>query len=142
MKYDLSPLKIAFEKNADSDYAASMGKYLKNLFPFYGIQTPKRRELIKKFIKEQGNPDLSEIEEIVKTTMAYPQREWHYFAVEIFNKFLTKYPREKIELAEYMITTNSWWDTVDSLAVKAVGSLYKMYPELIPVYTEKQKDPK
>ena len=22
MKYDLSPLKIAFEKNADSDYAA------------------------------------------------------------------------------------------------------------------------
>lgn len=32
--------------------------------------------------------------------------------------------------AEHLITTKSWWDTVDSVATKTVGALVRAHPEL------------
>lgn len=39
---------------------------------------------------------------------------------------------DHIPLLEWLITTKSWWDTVDALATKSVGAVAKKYPETIP----------
>jgi 3-methyladenine DNA glycosylase AlkD len=37
-----------------------------------------------------------------------------------------------LELLQELITSKSWWDTVDPLASSFVGTLASRYPELIP----------
>lgn len=44
-------IKKLFEQNEDKENAISMAKYMRNLFEFYGIPTPKRKALYKDFIK-------------------------------------------------------------------------------------------
>ncbi|MCM1136109.1 MAG: DNA alkylation repair protein, partial [Clostridium sp.] len=41
-------MKIAFERNADVENAAKMSKYMRNMFDFYGLPTPKRKEVYSK----------------------------------------------------------------------------------------------
>lgn len=46
-------IKAAFETKEDPEKAKKMAKYMRNLFDFYGIQTPKRKEIYKEFLKEE-----------------------------------------------------------------------------------------
>ena len=40
----IEPLVKLFKPNANSANAEPMAKYMKNLFPYLGIKTPKRKE--------------------------------------------------------------------------------------------------
>ena len=46
-------IKKLFEQNEDKENAISMAKYMRNLFEFYGIPTPKRKKIYKNFVKEE-----------------------------------------------------------------------------------------
>ena len=46
-------LKRKFEESKDKENAISMAKYMRNLFSFYGIPTPKRKAVYKDFLKEE-----------------------------------------------------------------------------------------
>lgn len=46
-------LKKIFEENQDPENAVKMEKYMRNLFIFYGIPTPKRKKLYRDFLKEE-----------------------------------------------------------------------------------------
>lgn len=46
-------IKDKFEEISDRDKADSMAKYMRNIFQFYGIPSPKRRETYKEFIREE-----------------------------------------------------------------------------------------
>lgn len=38
-------IKKLFEQNEDKENAIAMAKYMRNLFEFYGVPTPKRKAL-------------------------------------------------------------------------------------------------
>ena len=38
-------IRNRFEESADQENAVKMAKYMRNLFSFYGIPTPKRKKL-------------------------------------------------------------------------------------------------
>ena len=38
-------IKKQFEQNEDKEKATTMAKYMRNLFEFYGVPTPKRKAL-------------------------------------------------------------------------------------------------
>lgn len=57
-----------------------------------------------------------------------PEREYQYVALAFLGKFQKHLTPDCLPLLEYLITTKSWWDTVDSLASHNVGSLLKQYP--------------
>lgn len=40
-------IKKEFESRADKENAASMSKYMRNQFDFYGLPTPERKEVYK-----------------------------------------------------------------------------------------------
>ena len=103
---------------------------MKNKFEFFGINSPLRREFSKEFLRKENLPSIENIEEIVKDLWNKPQREFQYFAMELLSKYSEQLQNNDYQLFEFMITTKSWWDTVDYIAANLIGTHFKLYPEL------------
>lgn len=123
-------LRKAFLRNSDPENAVKMSAYMKDQFPFFGIPSPRRKELIRELISGFGYPRPSEMDAIVRTSFQENEREFHYFAVDIMSRKVKKLEKESIQLAEWMIVNKSWWDTVDAIATNIIGPLLRNYPEL------------
>ena len=124
----IQALENEFKRNQNSLIAAQQKNYLKNLFDAYGIKTPVRREIQKPFLVKEYLPNKKDAHKIVKLLWGKPQREFHYFGQELAKKYMKKCELSDIYLFEYMITHNSWWDTVDFIAVHLVGEYFKVFP--------------
>ena len=46
-------IKKIFESREDKENAIAMSKYMRNMFDFYGLPTPKRKEVYNDFIKNE-----------------------------------------------------------------------------------------
>ena len=125
----LQSLEESFHKNAHSDNALQMKKYMKDRFEFFGIKSPLRKELLKEHRQAFGLIPSGETEQIVKWCWQQPQREYQYVAMELLQKTATKDPAEIIDLYVFMIAHKSWWDTVDFIASNLVGTYLKRFPE-------------
>jgi 3-methyladenine DNA glycosylase AlkD len=130
-------LKSAFEKNADPAKAAGAKAYMRNLSEFYGLPSPLRKQLTKEFITHSGYPPYDQLEKMVQYAWEQPQREWQYVAMEIVEKCVKRADPVLLDLAEWMITNKSWWDSVDFVAPNIAGALFKKYPEIKMPYIEK-----
>ena len=58
-------------------------------------------------------------------------------AMELAEKFIRQSDWKDLVLYEYMIRKKSWWDTVDFIATKLVGELFKKYPQQRKIKTGK-----
>jgi len=125
----IKALRSEFEAYADPDIAKQQKAYLRDQFLFYGIKTPVRRAMQKPFLAKQYLPPKENLENLIKTLLKRPQREYHYFAQELAQKYTKQFEKKDIILLEYMITHNSWWDTVDSIATKLVKAYFKKFPD-------------
>jgi 3-methyladenine DNA glycosylase AlkD len=130
-------LLAAFKKNANPVIAAGAKAYMRNKSEFYGIPSPVRRRLIKEFIARSGYLPYGQLKEMVHYAWQQPEREWQYAAMGIVEKVAKKSDKGLIDLAEWMITNKSWWDTVDFIAPNIVGQLFGKYPEIKMEYIEK-----
>jgi 3-methyladenine DNA glycosylase AlkD len=134
--YTLS-LKTLFERNADPAKAGPMKKYMRDQFEYLGIKSPQAAELSRQHIKEHGLPPLEELDGIVGELWSLPQREFQYAAMGLMSKFEKTVDENFITTIEYLITTKSWWDTVDALAGHSVGSHFKRFPKVKEKYLKK-----
>ncbi|TVY01925.1 DNA alkylation repair protein [Paenibacillus cremeus] len=114
-----------------------MEAYMRNLFPFLGIKNPERTLLEREFWQYHGVPAGEELIACVEALWALPEREFQYTALNLLEKHVKKAEKEHIDLLEKLIVTNSWWDSVDTIAGKIVGKHLMRFPDLIPTYTEK-----
>jgi len=130
-------LESEFQRNANQENAFFMKKYMKDKFDYYGIKTPKRRELLNGFLKKCGKPSNEDLKKCIKYLWNKPQREFQYAALNLLDNSKKYFDRELIDFIEYLITTKSWWDTVDGIASNHVGLLFSKFPELIKPYTNK-----
>ena len=133
----LSPLQAAFESRRNEENALPMKAYMRNQFDFLGIQAPERAAMEKAFLKAHGLPPESEFEAIITRLWELPEREYAYFAMHLMEKWRKRATPGLVTLLEYTITTKSWWDTVDLIASRLVGSLFQAYPELIEPCTDR-----
>lgn len=133
----ISGIKKTFSSHANPKNAVPMKRYMKDQFEFFGIQSKQRRDLQKELMKKENLPSLDQIEGIIKELWALPQREFQYFGMELLEKYVHKVDKEIVTLFEYMILNKSWWDTVDMIAARLVGPVFRRYNELIVPYTEK-----
>lgn len=46
-------LKEEFEANRNDESATKMAAYMRNLFVFYGLPTPKRKSIYKEFLRAE-----------------------------------------------------------------------------------------
>jgi 3-methyladenine DNA glycosylase AlkD len=136
----LQPLISQYENNRDPVRAVQMKKYMKDQFDFYGIGTPARRGMMSAHIKEFGLPDWSEIEEISRHLWEMKERECQSTLIDLLNRMKKKLGKDELPLMEYLITTKSWWDTVDGVAGWLVGDIMKKHPEQIRPVTNRWMD--
>lgn len=73
---------------------------------------------------------------LVVELFAEEERELQYAAIDLLSRYGKKQASEAIEIYEQLVTTKSWWDTVDGLAGTVVSNHFKLYPDLIPIYNE------
>jgi 3-methyladenine DNA glycosylase AlkD len=123
-------LKRIFQDHADPDAAQPMKAYMRDQFEYLGIKTPDRRELLRKFFTQHGLPELNELEAILLELWHLPEREYQYTAIGLLGKFEKKLPPEFVDTIEHLLTTKSWWDTVDSLAGGTIGTHFWRFPEV------------
>jgi 3-methyladenine DNA glycosylase AlkD len=122
-------IKVVFEKHADAKAAVPMKRYMRDQFEYLGIKTPQMGELLKKFVAENGLPNLSDLDSIVRDLWKLPQREFQYAATSLIGKLEEELPEDFIETLEYLIITKSWWDTVDTISGGVLGIHFKRYPK-------------
>ncbi len=126
-----------FEASANSKVAEGQKAYMKNKFEFYGLSSNQRRDIQRVFLSKDLLPLRDEKDEIIKQLWKSEYRELHYFAQELAEKYAKKSSKEDIELIEFMISHQSWWDSVDFISVKLLGPYFKQYPEMIKPITKK-----
>jgi 3-methyladenine DNA glycosylase AlkD len=133
----LIAIKKIFAANANAEISKGAKAYLLNQFEFYGIKTPLRRILCKAFYTTHPIKDHDELALIVKECFEQPQRELHYFAIELLGHHKKLWSKKTLPLIEWMITHNSWWDSVDSTNTHVISKFFLAFPEFIDQYTYK-----
>ncbi|MEY4333760.1 MAG: hypothetical protein RLZZ196_2503 [Bacteroidota bacterium] len=133
----LSAIQKIFAANGDKTIAKGAKAYLLNQFEFYGIKTPLRRQLCKAFYKAHPIEDHTDLAKLVKECFAEPQRELHYFAIELLGHHKKLWSIKTLPLIEWMITHKSWWDSVDSTNTHVISKFFLLHPEHIEAYTHK-----
>lgn len=121
----LSQLSKAYETARNKERAADMSRYMKDLFPFMGIPSPERKEIFKAHLTRQSLPDYKDLFDVIKSCYSLPEREYHYFAIDLAGKFVKKADISFVPLMEFMISENSWWDTVDSVSSNCTREFFK-----------------
>jgi 3-methyladenine DNA glycosylase AlkD len=121
-------LRRFFAAHSNPDEAAAMAAYMKNKFVFFGIKAIPRRALSNEFIRTHGLPESPE--DTVREIWQLPERELHYFAMELCGKLAKKAPPERLGLYEDLILSNSWWDSVDYISPHLCGTHLLLYPIL------------
>jgi 3-methyladenine DNA glycosylase AlkD len=133
----VTSLKRLYEQNADPAQAAPMKKYMRDQFEYLGIKTPRNAALQREFFAEHGRPPLSELDPILRDLWRLPQREFQYVAVGLLGRANKEIPAGFIKTIEYMLTTKSWWDTVDIIAGGTVGVHFRRFPAVREKYLAK-----
>ena len=125
----------AYYENADPVKAAPMAAYMKNQFPFLGIQSPKRAEINSQYftqLKGQKSFDW----EFVFLCLNKSEREFTYLATSYMYRFRNTLDPLTFRNFERAALIKPWWDSIDSIA-PVVGFLCLKYPYLISDFIEK-----
>lgn len=136
MQSYLEHVKRIFLEHGDPDISEGQMKYMRNQFAFYGLKAPVWMALAKEIFQTKGIPQGEELKTLVRLCLDEEYRELHYFATEMTQRALKKQAENFIDFLEELITSKSWWDTVDWQA-KLAGEHFLRYPQLIGPITER-----
>ena len=122
---DFIPLMNDLLDHKDEQQAIQMSAYMRDQFPFLGIQTPLRKKLCKEYFKAAKKTKTIDWG-FIHACWRDPHRELQYIAIDylrVMQEFLA--PRDIPQLKTFIIT-KSWWDTVDGLD-QIVGNILLLY---------------
>ncbi|MFI8879223.1 DNA alkylation repair protein [Streptomyces sp. NPDC055243] len=123
-------LTTTYPKAADPERAVRAQAYMKDIAPFLGLPSPLRRELSRTVLAGLPRPDEADCTAIALRCWELPEREYAYFAVDHLRRHVKRLSSGFLPVARHLVTTVSWWDTVDALAAHVVGGLVTADPGL------------
>jgi 3-methyladenine DNA glycosylase AlkD len=119
-----------FRVLGDPSKAALMQAYMKDHGTFLGIVSPDRRAAQKQAWLGIAKPTEAELSQAVRQLWALDEREFQYAAIDLIAKFHKVCSAGFVTDVSYeLITTKSWWDTVDGLQ-HGVEPFVVRFPEL------------
>jgi 3-methyladenine DNA glycosylase AlkD len=123
-------LRSAFEPLRQPDRATGMAAYMRGQFPFLGIQTAERRSVAKSALAAMDLPAETDLIDLSAALYEEPEREYQYVAVDFVEAHVKRCSAGFLNHARVLVTTKSWWDTVDGIAASVVGPLVMANPSL------------
>ena len=136
----IQALEKEFKRQGNPSIATEQKAYMRDQFEFFGIKATDRRQVQKPFLVKEHLPPKEELPDLVKALWKQPQREFHLFSQELVFKYIKKFDKEDMSLLEHMVTHQSWWDTVDYIAVHLMGNYFKKFPDERRTYVDKWLD--
>jgi 3-methyladenine DNA glycosylase AlkD len=124
-------VQTAFSSADNPKIAAPMSAYMKNHFPFHGITSQHRTELIKDLLSKENLPEHNDLPLICRQLWQLPQREYTYAALTLMTKFHKKLTPTDIPWLINLVTQKSWWDSVDTLAGSVLSTLVNRLPDTL-----------
>lgn len=120
------------------DQAIKMQQYMKGHFSFLGIPSPKRKSIHNELWKFVEKADKKDYLLLISKLYDLPQREFQYCALDILQaEFKKQAHLEDIKFLENLITTKSWWDSVDAISRHGLGVYSSKFPNEIPKIIER-----
>lgn len=98
-----------------------MSKYMRNMFDFYGLPTPKRKEVYNNFIKNEKKLKIIDWNFLDKC-YEDNHREFQYLVYDYLLSMKQYVSYEDIPKIKKYIINKSWWDTIDFLC-KVIGDV-------------------
>jgi 3-methyladenine DNA glycosylase AlkD len=102
-----------------------MAAYTKHRFPYYGIYSAGVVEVLRACVPR----DVDALA-LAEATWPRDQREWQYLGLRALLRDGRRLGAGALPRLEVLVTTKSWWDTVDGLATGVVGPLVQRHPHL------------
>jgi 3-methyladenine DNA glycosylase AlkD len=120
----------AYEAHRDPERAAPAAAYMRDRFEFLGLGVPRQRSLGRKAVAGLPDPTEPELATTALTMWEQDEREYQYFACDYLRAHVGVPGPGFLGTTRTLLTTKSWWDTVDPLATRFVGELVQRHPQL------------
>ena len=129
----IEELRTELQSRANPDQIEAMAAYMKDRFEFMGVRAPAAREAAKPSLAAAKDADADELIAFVDDCWDEPEREFQYVGCIVLRRWISTLEPEHLGDLERYVTTKSWWDTVDALAIWSVGRLVFANRELAEV---------
>jgi 3-methyladenine DNA glycosylase AlkD len=126
----LDRLVPAFCAARDPERAVRTAAYMRDKFAFLGFSAPAQRALARTVVSGLPAPAEEDLRAVALQCWELDEREYQYFACDWLGAHLAVPGPGFLATARTLITTKSWWDTVDPLATRLVGGLVRRHPRL------------
>lgn len=126
----IAGLEALFEPFRNEKRGQSASAYLRNQFPFIGMQTEIRRCAQKSWIDALKTLEDRKLRWlIIRALWNNEERDYQHVAIDLLNSWPKKYYSEEdsVEL-EWLLLHKSWWDSVDSIASNYLGKWALLFP--------------
>jgi 3-methyladenine DNA glycosylase AlkD len=110
----------AFEPARDPVAAEPMAHYMRDQFPFLGIPSSDRRARQRRALSG-WRAERTSLLSGARALWRRPEREYQYAACDALIRGARLLSSHDLAIVAGLITTKSWWDTVDALAIGVVG---------------------
>lgn len=130
----LAALRTEYPKHADPAKAPGMRAYLRDQFQNLGLYRGPAEVAYKAVlgaVPGAAKPTQPDLTAISLACWAEPEREYQYFPLSYLRRHVKVCDASFIDTVNTLVTTKSWWDTVDALASRITGPLVTAHPTLI-----------
>ena len=126
----MAALRRRLEAASAPDRAELMSAYLRNQFPFLGIGAKDRRAATRPTLVAAKAASPDELLAFAVECWEQSEREFAYVACDVLRSQASRLEPRHLDGVRSLLTSRSWWDTVDPLATRTVGSMVRTHPEL------------
>ncbi len=133
---DIGALRSELERAAVAADVEPMTAYLRHQFALLGVKTPARRACSKPFIAQLRRTPVDDAVEAAIALRREPEREFHYVASDLLRAVAARLEPAHLESVAWMVTTDSWWDTVDAIASPSVGVMAQRHTDVADAMDE------
>lgn len=116
-------VQVGLRAAAVPEDAAPMQAYMKTDMPFYGVKKTGRLP-IERQVKRWPSPDVDTWRAGVDAVWALPHREEKYLAIALARLHPEHHSADILPWVKGLVENAAWWDLVDELAIRVVGSAW------------------
>lgn len=125
---------LDFKFVSDPQKSLAMSAYMRDQFPFVGLQSLARKAQEKPLLQLAKPWHQAQLLEAFAELYARPEREYQYAALDLARKHAMRFDFDGIQTLAGYVTVKPWWDTVDNLRPIFWLYLQRHYEDLPKVW--------